>query len=66
MYCFITSLIISLFSLITYIVMIFSNEESMIVELFGNTEVFICLGISLVLIIIGWVTDKRDGYCRCG
>ena len=54
MYCYFISLIFSLFSLIMSIIMAFNN-----LKFFGFTELYTCIGISIILMIIGLITDKE-------
>lgn len=58
--CYLGSLIISLFSLIMTIILIFVDEESTLVKFYGNKETYICLCIAIILIALGLISDKRN------
>ena len=54
------SLIISLFTLIMTIILIFIDEESTLVKFYGNKESYICLCVAIILIALGLISDKRN------
>lgn len=56
---YISSLFISLFALIMTIISAFAEEESDIFKVWGNTETWFCIGVSIVLLAIGLIVDKR-------
>ena len=58
--CYLGSLIISLFTLIMTIILMFTDEESTLVRYFGNKETYILLIISVILITLGLISEKRD------
>ena len=57
---YIASVIMSLFTLIMTIVVMFSNSDSTVYKMFGLTETLFCMAVSIVLIIIGLILDKRE------
>ena len=56
---YIMSIVISLFVLVMNIIMLFSESDSNIFKIFGNTETWFCIGVSIVFLIIGLIVDKR-------
>ena len=54
-----TSLCISLFTAIMTISMMFDDKEQEISRFFSETEIGICLVVSVVLLLIGVLKDKR-------
>lgn len=54
-----TSLCLSLFTTIMTISMMFDDKEQEISRFFSETEIGICLVVSVVLLLIGIMKDKR-------
>jgi len=59
-YFYITSIFMALSVFILSCVSMFADEESYFFRMFGDTEIFFCLGVSLVLLVIGVITDLRE------
>ena len=57
---YLSSLIISIFVLIMTIVLEFAKSESNLVKFYGEKEIYICIIISIILIILGLMSDKRN------
>ena len=55
---YIISMIISLFVLIMNVIMVFSEADSSIFKIFGNTETWFCIGVSVLFLIMGIILDK--------
>lgn len=53
------SLCLSLFTAVMTISMMFDDKEQEISRFFGETEIGICLVVSVVLLLIGVLKDKR-------
>ena len=53
---YVLSLIISVFTLIMSIINALSAEE---MRFYGTTETWVCLGVSVVLIFVGLLSDRR-------
>lgn len=58
------SMLTSLFTLIMVVSMAFSPPDSAIFRLFGDTETYYCLGVSVVLLVIGIITDGRKAWSK--
>ena len=61
MFCYLISLVLSIFSIIMIFCLSFNGE----MKFFGDTELYTCMAISAILIIIGFITDNRykeDNY----
>ena len=56
---YIMSIIISLFVLVMNIIMLFSESDSNIFKIFGKTETWFCIGVSIILLIAGLIVDKE-------
>ena len=57
---YIFTMILSLFVLIMNIIMCFSKPDSYIFKMFNETDTWVCIGICVVFIIIGYILDKRN------
>ena len=53
------SLIISIFSLVMAIELMFAEVNETPLKLFGDTELYFCIIISVVLMIIGLRCDRK-------
>lgn len=56
---YILSMLISIFDLVMVIISIFTDPESRLFNYFSDQEIYICLGISIVLLILGVINDTR-------
>ena len=56
---YILSMLISIFDLVMVIILFFTDPESRLFNYFGDQETYICLGISMVLMILGVINDTR-------
>ena len=54
------SMAISLFTLIMTVAKSFSDSESYIHRMYGDTETFVCIGVAVVLVAIGMLTERKD------
>lgn len=59
-YWYISSMLVSMFVFVMTVVMMFSSEDSYVFRMFGDTEVVFCIFVSLVLLIVGLVTDIKE------
>ena len=59
-YFYITSAIVSFWMIVVTGIMMFSEEDAAIFKAFGDTEIFFCLGVSIVLLALGLIIDKRE------
>lgn len=57
---YILTLILSFFTLLINIIMCFSEPDSYIFKMFNETDIWVCIGICIVFIIIGLIRDKRN------
>ena len=59
-YFYITSAMVSFWMMIVTGIMMFSEEDAAIFKTFGDIEIFFCLGVSIVLLALGLIIDKRE------
>lgn len=57
--CYVGSMLTSALSLIMIISLTFAEEDSKIFKFFGEKEAIICAVIAFVLMVIGYLTDRR-------
>lgn len=60
MILYINSLIFSFLTLILTITMAFSEEGAYIFRIFGAERAYLFLGISFVLLVLGFIVDYKD------
>lgn len=60
MILYISSLIISFLTLILTITMAFSEEGTYIFRIFGAERAYLFLGISFVLLVLGFIVDYKN------
>ena len=53
------SLLFSLGTLITVLFMTYADAESHIFKFVGDTEIYVCIGLSILFIILGLLRDRR-------
>ena len=53
------SLVLSLFSLIMAMFLMFAEPDSQLLKFFGDTELGRCMIVAMVLLLIGFMRDKR-------
>ena len=59
---YITSLVLSLFSLIMAIFIMDADVDSQLLRYFGDTELYLCMGVSIVFLVIGIIQDNGKRY----
>ena len=59
-YFYITSIATSICLFIITVMEMFADEESYIFRMFGDTEILAILGVSIVLFILGFITDCKE------
>ena len=52
------SMATSLFTSILVITMLFSDPESYIFRMFGDTEIYFCVGVAIILLVAGLITER--------
>ena len=57
--CYTASLTIAVLNLVLTFIVLFSNADSTICRVYGDKEVIFCLVISIILLIIGFICDKK-------
>ena len=57
---YLSSLVISLFTLIMTIILMFVDSESSFGKFYNEKEIWVCIIISVILIALGLISDKRD------
>ena len=59
-YFYITSMALAALTGIVTGIQMFSQEDADIFKAFSNTEIIFCLGVSVVLLTIGMICEKRE------
>ena len=53
------SIAFSLLNLVMVLLMMFADENLAVFKFFGYTECYTCIGISIVLLVIGYINDNK-------